>query len=296
MTSPQSAGPSAVWHEQFDPKHDLVSTKPTVRYVLCTTPRSGSHFLGHLLQRFGCFGYPLEYFNPLNFPEWQKRAAAEGKAKVVEFLESKRTSPNGCFGIKVHYSHLPHAVAVIGLRPLIENWRFILLRRRDVLGQAISWTRASQTGAWISGMPERAPASYDRTAVAYRLTLVLEHTAGWQRFLAENGVLPLELTYEDVMASPADAVARIADLLSVELRDSPLTGDLRTEVQRSRASDDWRDKFTADMREQHRRMAARSTWKPEATVVRREPFPTRLKRFARNHLRRGSIFLANAAP
>jgi trehalose 2-sulfotransferase len=291
MANPQSAGSSDVWHEQFDPKHDLVSTTPTVRYVLCTTPRSGSHFLGHLLQRSGSFGYPLEYFNPLNLPEWQKRAAAEGASEVVEFLESKRTSPNGCFGIKLHYSHLTRAVEVIGLRPLIDRWRFVLLRRRDVLGQAISWARASQTRAWISGMPELAPASYDRAAVAYRLTLVLEHTAGWQRFLAENGVLPLELTYEDVMANPADAVARIADLLRIDLPDPPVAGELRTKVQRSHANDDWREHFIADMREQHRKMAARATWRPEATVVRREPFATRLKRFARGRLRRGSMFL-----
>jgi trehalose 2-sulfotransferase len=295
MATPQSARLSAVWHEQFDPKHDMVSTTPTVRYALCTTPRCGSHFLGHLLQRSGYFGYPLEYFNPLNMPEWQKRAAAEGVAGVVEFLENKRTSPNGCFGIKLHYSQLAHAVALIGLRPLIENWSFVLLRRQDVLGQAISWARASQTKAWISNMPERAPASYDRSAIAYRLTLVLEHTAGWQRFLAENGVLPLELTYEDVMATPADAVARIADLLRIDLPDPPVAGELLTRVQRSRASDDWRERFTADMREQHQTMAARGAWSPEITVVSREPFPTRLRRIARR-LRHEGISSRSPAP
>lgn len=289
MANPQSAGSTEVWHEQFDPKYDLVSTIPTVRYVLCTTPRSGSHFLGHLLQGTGLFGYPLEYFNPLNFPEWQKRAIAEGADEVVAFLENKRTTPNGCFGIKLHYSHLTKAVEVIGLRRLIDTSRFVLLRRRDVLGQAISWARASQTRAWISGMPELAPASYDRAAVAYRLNLVLEHTAGWQRFLAENGVLPLELTYEDVMANPADAMAKIADLLNIHLPASSVAYELRTKLQRSHANDDWRERFTAEMREQHHQMAARATWRPEATAVRREPFATRLMRFARRRLRRGSM-------
>jgi len=286
-----------IWREQFDRKHDLVNTTaPTVRYVLCTTPRCGSHFVGHLLYRSGLFGYPLEYFNPLNYPEWQKRTAAAGATDVLGYLEGKRTSPNGCFGIKLHYSHLAAAVAVIGLRPLIDDWRFVLLRRRDVLGQAVSWARAVQTRAWISDMPELAPARYDRAAIAYRLNLLLEQTAGWQRFLAENGVLPLELTYEDVVASPAGAMSKIADLLGVDLPDSAPTGELPVEVQRTRTSGAWREQFIREMRERHRRAAARTRWSPEVTAMRREPFATRLKRFARTRLHRAGTFFKNAPP
>lgn len=287
---------SGVWDEQFESKHDWPPTTPRVRYALCSIPRSGSHFLGHLLHAAGCFGYPLEYFNPLNFPEWRRRAKAAGSADAVTFLESKRTSPNGCFGIKLHYDHLPAAVNRIGLSELLDGWRFVLLRRNDILAQAISWERAAQTRAWRSEMARRASARYDRAAIAYRLGQVLAQNEGWQRFMVEMGVEPLELAYEDVVADPGGAIRRIADLLDVEPSPGLEVRSPPTAIQRSRTSDEWRERFVAEMRERHRASAARGRWAPDIGIVKRLPLSSRLERVARRQLRRASGLFTRASP
>jgi LPS sulfotransferase NodH len=65
------------WTEQFDPALDFpVPADVSVRYAICSTPRSGSHFLGQLLYATGRMRCPLEYFNRRNIVRWQERAAA----------------------------------------------------------------------------------------------------------------------------------------------------------------------------------------------------------------------------
>lgn len=241
------------WKDQFLPEHDLAGAAPTMRYVICSTPRSGSHFVGHIMMNTGAFGCPLEYFNPDNLPTWRQRAKDEGRESVIQFLETKRTGANGRLGIKLHRTHLPAAIEEIGLEALQRDWKFILLRRKDILGQALSWAKAAQTGAWMSELSPKKEAVYDRNSIMQCMKLASNHTASWQQFLAERGVVPLELVYEDVAADPATALQTISGFLSTPLpRDLDLTRIVSTKVQRTGSTDAWRERFIRETREQPR--------------------------------------------
>ncbi|SEK88070.1 LPS sulfotransferase NodH [Roseovarius azorensis] len=240
--------PENLWQRQFEVANDFPPTPVIHRVAICTTPRCGSHFLGHQMRALNCFGYPLEYLNPGNWPIWEARARSSGAADTFHFIKSVRTGPNGVFSIKLHHEHL-EAFVEREFDPL--SYRFIHLRRRDLVRQAVSFARAQQTGAWISDMPERAKARYDRKLIAAKLDAIAEWNAGWTSFLVSLGVQPLELFYEDVVADREGAMRRIATYLGIELPEVSTCEDV-FQPKAQRASDDptevWVARFTAENR------------------------------------------------
>jgi trehalose 2-sulfotransferase len=268
MTSKKQREP--VWKDQFLPEQDLVGPAPTVRYVICSTPRSGSHFLGHMMKNTGVFGYPLEYFNPGNLPTWRQRASAEGYESVIRFLEGKRTGRNGRLGIKLHRTHLAAAIEEIGVEALQSDWKFILLRRRDILGQALSWSNAAQTGVWMSGLPAKGEAVYDRQLIMKYMKRICRQGASWREFLAERGLVPLELAYEDVAADPSGALETVSEFLSTPLpRDLDVSRIVTTKVQRANFMEAWRERFIRETKEQSKLASSTEYAEPEVSLMRR---------------------------
>ncbi|PJI91459.1 LPS sulfotransferase NodH [Yoonia maricola] len=232
-----------LWHRQFDSENDYPTVPVTKKFALCTTPRCGSHFLGHKLHDLGAFGYPLEYLNPGNWQVWNKRA---GERPTLDFIKSIRTGPNGLFAVKLHHEHLT-AFLKHEAEPL--DYKFIHLRRRDLTKQAISFARAQQTGAWISDMPETAPACYDWALIAEKMDAISRGNADWQSFLRSVGVQPLEMYYEDIVADTPQAIAQIADYLDIDLAEvTPEEPAFAPKRQKKKAQDDWLTRFQADSR------------------------------------------------
>src|SRR5579863_2506138 len=118
-------------------------------YAICGERRSGSNFLCSLLASTGMLGVPTEYFcaeamHRRGIPDYP--ADPEGQLQTILKLGA---TPNGIYGLKLHSVEFD---AVKGTRwperlPLLS---FVHLDRLDVLGQALSWVRASQTDQWTS--------------------------------------------------------------------------------------------------------------------------------------------------
>jgi LPS sulfotransferase NodH len=124
-----------------------------LRYAIFSLPRTGSELLCARLRLAG-IGVPCEYFNT------QAVAARLGclddaggvdVMKYLERLEAVRTTLNGIFGTKLQPRHLANASggdAAIADRLLRRFDKIVVLRRRDVLLQAISLARSHLTGQW----------------------------------------------------------------------------------------------------------------------------------------------------
>ncbi len=238
-----------VWQEQFAAAHDFpLAGPPKVRYAICSTPRSGSHFLGHLMHGTQAMGYPLEYMNPVNFPEWARRARAEGGLETLEFLYSRRTSPNGCFGLKMHYSHLRRVLACVGRQRFLDEYRCIYLARTDLVAQAVSLAHSKQTGSWITGMPELRPARYDQRLIRSCLREVTEDNASWQRFLAALDAPHIALVYEELTANPERELARVAAFLGVDLATLEASRTFKPVREGTGVKGEWAARFVEDMR------------------------------------------------
>ncbi len=234
------------WNAQLDAEHDYPTVPTTTLYALCTTPRSGSHFLGHLLHRDGSFGYPLEYLNSRNLVRWEERARAEGQPDVLAFVKSVRTSPNGAFGIKLHQSHLASFLGHEDPQTL-ARYCFVHLRREDLVAQAVSFAWASQTKAWISDMPERDEAEYRYDLIAAKLQQIVADNAAWDAFLAARGLRTLAVTFEQARREPTAVVHLIADFVGVE--PGPGVADsFMPAAQSSQGKDDWTERFREETR------------------------------------------------
>lgn len=243
--TPRSAAQGDLYEDQFSEAHDTAGYEGERKFlVLCSTGRSGSHMVGHILHNTGAFGYPLEYFNRRNLAEWERRLNVRGVRDVTAALMERRTSPNGVFGIKVHYSQLSVVGGMKGLLALFPGARFVLIHRLDSLGQAISLAKAQQTKVWIHGQRPVADARYDGRAIHAALRSVLRDTAAWRHDLAVFGRPMLDLRFEDAASDPRGTVAAIAAYLditlSTEVLDRVAPG---TRAQRDVVNDDWRTRF-----------------------------------------------------
>lgn len=240
-----------LWLEQFSCNYDFRPSEVKTRYIIASTPRSGSHFLSNALYNTKYFGYPLEYFNERNLGAWKKRAEKEfGDIDLIDFLENIRTSSNGCFGIKLHYNQISTFISEVGYEYFLNN-KFILLRRRDILGQAISWSRASQTKAWKSDLQKTQEAVYDFDSIDRSIDKILYHSSCWEKLLLQSEVNYLEIFYEDMVANTLGTIKQIADFMLVDFPVDHKEIMSNTGKQRTLENIDWRERYIADAKLQN---------------------------------------------
>ena len=224
-------------------------------YLLATTPRSGSTFLSHLLWRTGCLGAPLEYLNfEATGPFGSASGSPDRQAAVWEHVVAHRTSPNGIFGMKA----FPLQMEVLGSQNpslLTRTMRFLLgkgpdslvvqLRRRDEIAHAISLARASLSGIWRAEQErgEDSDPIYSAHMVKRARRELAAQDEAWAQMCREMGITPLVLWYEDVVASPTDAVAAVADYLSVALDPAAEIEVPRIRQQSQSGAREWRQRY-----------------------------------------------------
>ena len=207
-------------------------------YVICSEPRSGSAFLCELLESTLCLGRPTEYLGP-----GRMRGALRRDPAALETLFERASTPNGIYGLKIFTQHFD-ASAGTGWPAAFPGLSHILLTRRDLLAQAISLVRALQTNQFSLLEPSYGEPRYDRRAIAQKLRRLAHNYARWEAYFARNGIAPLRLYYEDIVASPSAGVTAVAGLLGI---DAPV-GALRAKsiVQRDELSEQWRRRFLDD--------------------------------------------------
>ncbi|QUS36330.1 Stf0 family sulfotransferase [Falsirhodobacter algicola] len=234
----------------FDFPRRPPGTSPSHKLVFATLPRSGSHFICQKFFTSGRAGLPLEYFNPAHWNRWRVRVAAEAAgqsasdasylgewatladtetprastAHTLDALVRRRTGPNGCFSVKMHYSNVAHLRTIVSDAWLREaHW--VRIDRLDIIAQAVSLEIAVQTGSWIFTQKVWRQPTYDYTALRRRLIRLLRERHSWSRFFREHGITPHILCYEHFATDPAGHVAAILD--KVGLRESALPPDVK---------------------------------------------------------------------
>lgn len=233
--------------------------QPGRLYVVASTPRTGSTLLCRALWDTGRAGAPKEYLNPMQLRDWEVRLGTPASrlrhlplrgpllalvhrwgpdrlAAHLERVRARRTS-HGWFGLKLHHHHL----ARWGVEDLLADAVFIHLRREDRVAQAVSWARALQTGQWASHQRPWLPPLYDRRRIARLLRRIEDGEAGWARLFARHGVVPLRLSYEELVADLPSAVRAV-------LRHLGLADDVAVPVpdlgrQADAVSRDWARRF-----------------------------------------------------
>jgi trehalose 2-sulfotransferase len=204
-------------------------------YLLCGTPRTGSTLLCGLLTSTGVLGRPRSWFRKPDEVDIARelgvpvaRGGPENYRQYVQAVGAAGRTPNGVFAARVMWGSLAHVITGLAdpattcdldvlqaaLGPLIV----VHLRRTDVVGQAVSWCRAEQTGYWQRGDTVGCELSEDIGQLLEFVHTICEHEEAWREWFDRNDVKPVELTYEGLIDDPASAVGQIAKRLGVLLR------------------------------------------------------------------------------
>lgn len=213
--------------------------------MIASTPRCGSHFLGHMLGATGECGVPLEYLNAINARYWARRFGVVGLDALFPHIVRHRTTPNGTFTFKAHWKQFaPMSDQLDALTKGVGLSKVIWISRRNLLSQAISFTIAEQTGVWISGARATGEAQYDYGRIVKAAQTIHHANDAWAEYMA---ALPegqgLSLTYEDLLTDD-DLVARVGTFLGLS---KPLVPSERTKRQSTTLNDTWKAQFTSDV-------------------------------------------------
>jgi len=237
-----------LYEDQFDEARDFPPYEgPSKVLVIASTGRCGSHMLGHALQRTGCFGFPLEYANPTNRPGWEKRFGRQSTEQLMADLRRRRTSPNGVFGIKIHHAHVREFGGFDGVRRTFPDARYVILTRGNVLGQAVSFSLAKQTGVWIEGQPVvNENPQYDFQDIDRCLRQTILENASWRYLLASHGVPFIEMDFDGVLRDLEGSIRRLAGFLEIEVPDESIPRQQVTKRQSKSINREWTERFLAD--------------------------------------------------
>ncbi len=244
-------------------------------YVICGTPRSGSTLLCDLLAATKVAGAPDSFFMRDVDPVWAQAwglpergdlsDAAYGAAYLAAAI-SAGTAETGVFGLRLMRENLDGLVGLIDavypglasdvaqLRAAFGEVLFVHLSRSDKLAQAVSLTKAEQSGLWHIGpdgvelerlSPPQVP-QYDFARIRAIVAELQAFDDAWLRWFAAQGIAPLRISYDNLSADPVAEVARICAALDVA---EPVVGSLRPGVAKlaDAVSADWMRQYWLDV-------------------------------------------------
>ncbi|MGB8420717.1 Stf0 family sulfotransferase [Paraburkholderia sp.] len=235
-------------------------------YVICTNPRSGSWLLAEGLAATGLAGNPREWFNVQE--ELQQRAQwrMDHKRDLTSFAYlriacAKSKTKNGISGIKVHYYQvadlarrldLPGVSVSQLMMRLFPGAKYIWLRRRDKVRQAISLSMAFSTGEWwvipgvLPEMPDgnRGEPSFNPLAIARLERALEENDANWKNLFRENSIDPLVVDYENLASDYQGTVTTVLEWLGIVNADAVVISPSRLQQQSNDRTEKWVTLYT----------------------------------------------------
>jgi trehalose 2-sulfotransferase len=145
----------------------------------------------------------------------------------VRAVRNAATTDNGVFAARVMWGSLERVMEgldassnqsdLVALERAFGQLAFVFLTREDVIDQAVSWSRAEQTGFWRQGdIAVRSPQA-DLNQMKCLVDTIREHNAAWRLGFDRQGIQPHQVTYEGLVRDPQATVEGIAAHLQVAL-------------------------------------------------------------------------------
>jgi LPS sulfotransferase NodH len=232
-------------------------TRVPISYFVCGTPRSGTNLLTGLLRSTGVAGKPEEFFWREVIADWGRDWRTDTFREYLAAAARDGATPNGVFAAKVMWGQMGAFLGLLRTLPgepadsdraLIERSfpgaRFVWMRRRDTVAQAVSWTKAEQTGVWYDhadGAPARDP-QFDAETIEHHLGEIAEHNDGWAGWFAANGVEPAPVFYEDLVADGPGVTRAVLGFLGLEVPDGVAIA-AQTTRQADALNDEWIERY-----------------------------------------------------
>jgi LPS sulfotransferase NodH len=257
-----------------------------VKYIIASSPRTGSFLLSGGLEATGSAGRPNELFCPGLQHFWRHRWGLEEHCDFGSYLRAAvryGTTSNGVFGLKLHWMHLKSlatAAGVIGnearvLEALFPSARFIHIIRNDLRAQALSYFRALQTGKWwqineIDNAQKRfQKLIFDPAAVLALEKLLFCYEQAWRRYFLEWRIPFLTIQYEILAADYRGEIARVLSFLGLDSSAASRLPPPRLRRQADAITVKWRKRMD------EMEVASTSDFAPKSRFAPRSRYPSR---------------------
>lgn len=226
--------------------------EPQNRLLILSAPRTGSTALTRLLSRAGLGHDADEFFHPLKVLE---QGIEAGNALIyIRKVALQKGTDDGWFTCKMHFNQFRNVFKPSD--PLGDQFlgyfnHFILTRRNDRVGQAISelfalqdmvWNVKADSDAAMNGIPY----SRERLGeVASILARQITEEDGWRKIMAQHKLNVLEVISEELFAEPSRVLTQVCAHLGVPL---PEDRTLPTrKISDPKAMEDFREGLLRDL-------------------------------------------------
>ncbi|MEQ8768101.1 MAG: Stf0 family sulfotransferase [Planctomycetota bacterium] len=236
-------------HHKVDHEFPSVGL-PRISYLVCSTPRSGSSLLCELLCHTELAGAPTEYLDTRVEADFRAVWRFDSLEEYCRLLLLKKTTPNGVFGFKAHFHQLAERLSTAAeLKSVFPGLQYVSIQRRDTLRQAVSLAKALQTDCWASHQTDvQAAPRYDRVLIHSQLQNIFRERYAWESFYRVEGIQPIRVDYDALVAAPRDTVSRVLGELQIE-PPSELTLEAPTlQRQSDSVNEEWCRRYTESER------------------------------------------------
>lgn len=196
-------------------------------YIICFTNRCGSNMLAELIATNPAFGKAGEYLNAPGVLRNATRREHKTMAQHLNWLRRAKASAHGIFGIKLSYRQLFFLARTGFVSGMFGDVRFVHIRRRNVLDQAISHAIASQTKTWTSkqaAAKDAGTADFKPAHIARLMDSINEANAKFRTYFEVFGFDAVDVVYEDLVEdvqSQGDRVLRGIGFCGPDVKVNP---------------------------------------------------------------------------
>ncbi len=193
--------------------------------VMCFLNRSGSNLLAEALHATGQTGLADEFFN---YDRVFERCGKMNISRLDDYTVSLAAddfhgTKNGVLATKMSWDQLCFLTKTGIIPGIIESPHFIMVKRRDLVAQAVSFLTAHKTGQWKSNWQS----SYGHEQADFEITddeikdmiaqLAFAETQ-FRKYFALFDVKPITVYYEDLNRDIEGQVRMVLDRLGLDGR------------------------------------------------------------------------------
>jgi LPS sulfotransferase NodH len=214
---------------------------------------------------------PHEYFDGIDDPMIAAHLPAAPTCRVapelvradryesyLDWVRCQGATPNGAFGAKLMWGHLADFVDRLGgdsrvpldaIEAQFPGACYVRVLRTNKARQAISLWKALQTQRWRDDGDD-GPANgrlpeYHFRAIEHLAEQLTRQEEAWDDLFHRAGVVPLNLTFDEIADDLPGSVQRVLDFLGVDSRGvAPVLPGMRRQADIS--SLEWLQRYTED--------------------------------------------------
>ncbi|WJS85329.1 Stf0 family sulfotransferase [Paracoccus sp. TOH] len=217
--------------------------------ILCTA-RSGSSLLSIAMEAYG-----FRFREYLNAGDLLKKVVVDAAIKYTSELAQpfeQFATQDGRMSIKMPPLGLVFLFMMGEFPKNLDQWRFVYLRRENLVRQAISGAVARKTGQWTHVMAARAEVSdddYSFDEILRILNSANQENRMIERFIGLLGLPVYNVVYEEFVKNQKPVLAEIAAFFGCDLNDYPEAAQHEPWIERQSTDLNarWEDRFREDL-------------------------------------------------